>query len=96
MPIDPNGRYAIETHVISYSPSATAFYLLSEPRPLPNESKCWALAVRPAFAAVRRSAAVGTPRRSIQSYAPKVLALRSSAEVADVMPPALGRESAGR
>ena len=31
--IDPNGRFAIETHVISYSPSATAFYLLSEPRP---------------------------------------------------------------
>jgi CHAT domain-containing protein len=34
--IDPNGRFAIETHVISYSPSATAFYLLSEPRPLPK------------------------------------------------------------
>lgn len=34
--IDPNGRFAIETHVISYSPSATAFYLLSEPRPEPK------------------------------------------------------------
>lgn len=34
--IDPNGRYAIETHVLSYSPSATAFYLLSEPRPTPK------------------------------------------------------------
>ncbi len=34
--IDPNGRFAIETHVISYSPSATAFYLLSEPRPSPK------------------------------------------------------------
>jgi CHAT domain-containing protein len=35
--IDPDGRFAIETHVISYSPSATAFYLLSEPRPAPKQ-----------------------------------------------------------
>lgn len=34
--MDPNGRFAIETHVISYSPSATAFYLLSQPRPVPR------------------------------------------------------------
>jgi CHAT domain-containing protein len=27
--VDPQGRYLIETHVISYAPSATAFYLLS-------------------------------------------------------------------
>ena len=31
--VDPQGRYLIETHVISYAPSATAFYMLSAPRP---------------------------------------------------------------
>jgi len=34
--MDSNGRFAVETHVISYAPSATAFYLLSEPRPSPK------------------------------------------------------------
>jgi CHAT domain-containing protein len=35
--VDPQGRYLIETHVISYAPSATVFYMLSAPqRPKPK------------------------------------------------------------
>jgi CHAT domain-containing protein len=35
--VDPQGRYLIETHVISYAPSATVFYMLSAPqRPRPK------------------------------------------------------------
>ena len=30
--VDPQGRYLIETHVISYAPSATVFYMLSAPQ----------------------------------------------------------------
>jgi len=29
--VDPRDRYAVETHVISYAPSATVYYLLSQP-----------------------------------------------------------------
>jgi len=31
--VDPQGRYLVETHVISYAPSATVFYMLSGRRP---------------------------------------------------------------
>ena len=31
--VDPNDRYVVETHVISYAPSATVYYLLSRPMP---------------------------------------------------------------
>jgi hypothetical protein len=31
--VDPEDRYVAETHVISYAPSATAYYLLSSPPP---------------------------------------------------------------
>jgi CHAT domain-containing protein/tetratricopeptide (TPR) repeat protein len=35
--VDPQGRYLIDTHVISYAPSATVFYMLSaRPRPRPK------------------------------------------------------------
>ena len=30
--VDPQGRYLVETHIISFAPSATAFSLLSKPR----------------------------------------------------------------
>jgi CHAT domain-containing protein len=29
--IDPEGRYVVDSHVVSYAPSATAYYLLSRP-----------------------------------------------------------------
>jgi CHAT domain-containing protein len=36
--VDPHGRYLVETHVISYAPSATALVLLSTPKPEQQES----------------------------------------------------------
>jgi CHAT domain-containing protein len=31
--VDPQGRYLTESHILSFSPSATAYYFLSTPRP---------------------------------------------------------------
>lgn len=31
--VDPQGHYVIETHVVSFAPSATAYYFLSAPKP---------------------------------------------------------------
>ena len=59
--IDPNGRFAIETHVISYSPSATAFYLLSEPRPSPKRIEMLGVGGELSVS-VRRAFSVGTDR----------------------------------
>jgi CHAT domain-containing protein len=35
--IDPEGRYVVDSHVISYAPSATAYYLLSRPLSSPPQ-----------------------------------------------------------
>ena len=42
--VDPNDRYAVESHVISYAPSATVYYLLSRPVP-PQPTQMALLAV---------------------------------------------------
>ena len=34
--LDPDGRYVVENHVISYAPSATVYYLLSRPMRSPT------------------------------------------------------------
>jgi CHAT domain-containing protein len=85
--IDPDGRFAIEKHVISYSPSATAFYLLSEPRPAPRRIQM--LGVGGASYTPLPSA---DPRSSVRlgglfsPVAPPIFSPlhRSSAEVTDV------------
>jgi CHAT domain-containing protein len=35
--VDPQGRYLIESHVVSFAPSATAYYFLSSPKPPPRK-----------------------------------------------------------
>ncbi len=67
--VDPNDRYAVETHVISYAPSATVYYLLSRPI-TPQPTQMALLAVGGARYTFPRLADVGSVLRGLGFFDP--------------------------
>jgi CHAT domain-containing protein len=67
--VDPNDRYAVETHVISYAPSATVYYLLSRPT-AQQAPQVALLAVGGAHYTISRRGDVGSVLRGLGFFDP--------------------------
>ena len=93
--IDPADHYVLDTHVISYAPSATVYYLLSKPLP-PRKSEMAMLAVGGANYAFPRLTDIRSALRGLtlfdSSGPPRWVAIpQSLSEVTDVAASQLGK-----